>query len=75
MCETIMIATKVKITNARMQTYWYAGKIGEEFWVTKTETGDLALIEHKAGRWIDKDDCEIITTGKIKVITIIEELD
>jgi len=58
-----------------MQTYWYAGKIGEEFWVTKNSENTYELVDHHPGRWIGVEDCEAVRIGKIKVITVVEELE
>lgn len=75
MCETVMTAIKVKVIAASMRTYWYAGKIDEEFWVLKDDDNSgYKLVEHTAGRWIDFDDCEVIRAGNLRVITTIEEL-
>jgi len=75
MCETVMTAIKVKVIAASMRTYWYAGKIDEEFWVLKCEDNSgYKIIEHTAGRWLDIDDCKVVRTGKIKVSTKVEEL-
>jgi hypothetical protein len=75
MCQTVLVSTKVKIVKANMRTYWYAGKIDEEFWVTKKDDTTYQVIDNIAGRWIDVDDCEIVRTGKIKVTTTVEELE
>lgn len=75
MCQTVLVSTKVRIVKANMRTYWYAGKIDEEFWVTKKNDTTYQVVDHIAGRWIDVDDCEVVRTGKIKVTTTIEELE
>lgn len=75
------MATKVKIIKANMQSYWYAGKLDEEFWVSNHfTTNDYGrdgwkVVDHTGGRWIDFDDCKVIKTGKIKVTILLEELE
>lgn len=63
----------VKAVSARLDTYWYAGKIGETFWVTEY-SGDLYQLcsGDATYSWIDIADCQEVIEGKEYLIGINE---
>ena len=69
---------KIKVTQSKLDFYWYSTCIGDEFWSVLEETADSRLqfkviLEGKVPengngtRWIDFEDCEIIKESFIQV--------
>ncbi len=50
-----MQVKRVKITSALLDSYWYADKIGQEFYIFD--------VSHVAGTWASRHRYEIIQTG------------
>jgi len=50
-----MQVKRVKITSALLDSYWYADKIGQEFYIFD--------VSHVAGTWTSRQRYEIIQTG------------
>lgn len=54
---------KVKITKASSPVYWYADKIGEEFFVEESSAfPDKFFAGHSTG-WIEKEDTQLLSWG------------
>jgi hypothetical protein len=74
-----MKAFRIKIIKSSLDTYWYVGLIGKEFWaeeiITDGETHYRIIFEsihctHSVVRWVGKADCEVIKESFIKIETI-----
>lgn len=85
-----MKAYKVKIISAGLPMYWYAGNIGEIFWVTENtksidehigyeviNEGVFVSQKEMSTRWIHKDDCEILKESDVYVnkVTLIQVIE
>ena len=78
-----MKAQRIKITNSSLDSYWYAGYIGNEYWaVERLDDGvvDYMLIEETSNptsilnggkRWVSKGDCEVLKEAYVRVESII----
>ena len=76
-----MRGIRIKITNSSLDTYWYAGLIGNEYWATLEENLDHHM-SYKiildgiipAGRhgtkFVNFDDCEVIRESDIRVYSV-----
>lgn len=73
---------RIKLINAKLDSYWYAGHIGAEYW---------AILDHHCGeytdyqiifegsiphagsctRWVDYTDCCILSEANIKIETLV----
>lgn len=63
----------VKIVSARLDSYWYAGKIGETFWVEDYSSNIYRLCSSEPTCcWFDIADCQEVITDKEYLIGINE---
>jgi len=62
-----MQVKRVKITSALLDSYWYADKIGQEFYIF--------AVSHVAGTWTSRQRYEIIQTGVHAIKPIRHYLD
>lgn len=85
-----MQAIRIKVTQARLESYWYSGNIGEEYWGILEEKFDARMhykilfegVIPKSGngtRWVDFEDCVVIREADITItnddcITITESI-
>jgi len=76
-----MRGIRIKIANSSLDTYWYAGLIGNEYWATLEENLDhhmsyKILLEGTipAGghgtKFVNFDDCEVIKEAYIRVESV-----
>jgi len=63
----------VKVVSARLDSYWYAGKIGETFWV-EDYSSDIYRVCSSVPTcsWIDIADCQEVISNKEHLICINE---
>jgi len=78
-----MKAQKIKITKAGLESYWYAGLIGNEYWAEERlvdgvvdymlieETSNPTSILNGGKRWVSKEDCEVLKEAYVRVESII----
>lgn len=62
-----MRVERVRITKAYLDSYWYADKIGQEFYIF--------AVSHVAGTWASRQRYEIIQTGVHAIKPISHYLD
>ena len=77
-----MKAHKIKIIQSTLDTYWYAGYIGNEYWAEERLFDgviDYILIEETSNptsmlsggkRWISKSDCEVLKEAYIRIESV-----
>ena len=78
-----MKAQKIKIINSTLDSYWYAGLIGNEYWAEERlidgvvdymlieETSNPTSVLNGGKRWVSKEDCEILKEAYVRVESII----
>ena len=78
-----MKAHKIKIIQSSLDSYWYAGLIGNEYWAEERlvdgvvdymlieETTNPTSILNGGKRWVSKEDCEILKEAYVRVESII----
>jgi hypothetical protein len=68
----------IRITKAKLDSYWYAGLIGNEYWTLLEENPDNHMnycvifegIIPNSGhgtKWVNFDDCEVIKESYIRI--------
>ena len=77
-----MKAQRIKIIQATLDSYWYAGYIGNEYWAEERLIDgivDYMLIEETANptsllqggkRWVSKADCIVLKEAYIRIDSV-----
>lgn len=75
-----MIAHRIQIISSKLDTYWYAGKVGEIFWAIGTLVNESESVYHIISegpsatfkdhtRWVGSEDVLVLGAAEIAIET------
>ena len=77
-----MKAHRIKIIQSTLDSFWYAGFIGNEYWAEERlvdgvvdfmlieETANPTSLLHGGKRWVAKNDCEMLKEAYVRIDSV-----